>query len=378
MKKQKLKKASFWSMTVTLAVSLFFVGLTSCEKENYPLKSTTYTFSSREFADLYDRLPEIDYGSLSVVGDGILRFQSFDHFESIYDNLERNCEIWDSIFLVSHANLSNSELEDYEILHGYDEFLPLVIFEHNYDISNTSLRKAQSDAYNNWLNNNLKGEMPFDSLIIDDVEQTLFNVFHEVCIGDTIYSLRREGVILIPLDSVNNLRKYRQLSFEDISAIFPVIQKAWDGTIEFAYIPAGKNDTLSLSSTECVCVATNSAAWFRMNNSTKPKVVSKIINQKYKASQNKWVKTRRWTALELSVFFYWERYDINTGLQADNGLSNEIDISTQTKNKRTMKVKAKDSITEESGYDYYYGVKRDPQLIITINNIDHPLPIVFY
>jgi len=174
------------------------------------------------------------------------------------------------------------------------------------------------------------------------------------------------------------MRRYRQLSFEDISAIFSVIQKAWDGTIEFAYIPAEKNDTLCLSSTERVCIETNATTWLHMNDSTKPKLVSKIINQRYKASQNKWVKTRKWTSLELSVRFYWERYDINTGLATDNGQSSEIASQTLTKNKRTMKVKAKDSIAEESGYDHYYGVKRDPQLIITINNIDHPLPIVFY
>ena len=180
------------------------------------------------------------------------------------------------------------------------------------------------------------------------------------------------------MDSVRNMRRYRQLSFEDISAIFSVIQKAWDGTIEFAYIPAEKNDTLCLSSTERVCIETNATTWLHMNDSTKPKLVSKIINQRYKASQNKWVKTRKWTSLELSVRFYWERYDINTGLATDNGQSSEIASQTLTKNKRTMKVKAKDSIAEESGYDHYYGVKRDPQLIITINNIDHPLPIVFY
>ena len=108
MKKQKNKRAFLWAVTVTLAVSLFFVGLTSCEKENYPLKSTTYTFSSHEFNNLYNMLPSIDYGKLSVVGDGILRFQSFAHFEFIYDNLERNCEIWDSLFLVLDEYFSGS------------------------------------------------------------------------------------------------------------------------------------------------------------------------------------------------------------------------------------------------------------------------------
>ena len=74
MKKENIKRVSLWLVTATLAISLFFVALTSCEKERFPLKSTTYHFSSNEFATLYNRLPEINYGSLSVIGDGILRY----------------------------------------------------------------------------------------------------------------------------------------------------------------------------------------------------------------------------------------------------------------------------------------------------------------
>ena len=41
-------------VTATLTVSLSIIGLTSCDKDNNPLKSTTYSFSSDEFADLYN------------------------------------------------------------------------------------------------------------------------------------------------------------------------------------------------------------------------------------------------------------------------------------------------------------------------------------
>ena len=140
-------------MIATLTVSLFLTALTSCDKEGFSLKSTSYQFSSNEFATLYNRLPEIDYGRLSVIGDGILRFQSFDHFETVYSQLEKNCDIWDSMFLASHADMSDLQLEDYEILNEYDEFLPLVVFEHDYNISNTSLRRAQAVAFDNWIIN---------------------------------------------------------------------------------------------------------------------------------------------------------------------------------------------------------------------------------
>ena len=355
----------------------FFVALTSCEKERFPLKSTTYHFSSNEFATLYNRLPEINYGSLSVIGDGILRFQSFEHLETVYNQLEKNCDIWDSMFLASHADMSDLQLEDYEILNGYDEFLPLVVFEHEYNVSSTSLRRAQAVAFDNWMNNNLIGEMPFDPIINDDVEQTLFNIFHEICIGDTIYSMSKDGTVLIPIDSIRNMKRYRQLSFEELSVIFPVIQKVWDGTIEYAYIPAGKKDTMGLSSTERICINTNAAAWFRINGSTKPKLVSKIINQKYKSNRNKWVRTRRETSLKLGVDFYWERGDINTGVFLDNGTTGELVDTTKTRKKKTMKVKVKGTVAEADGYYYRYGVKRNPQLTIKINGVERPLPIVF-
>jgi hypothetical protein len=251
------------------------------------------------------------------------------------------------------------------------------VFEHDYHISSTSLRQAQAAAFDYWMRQNLLGQPPFDPLVNDEVEQSLFNVYHEVCIGDTIYALRKEGVIMIPLDSIENMRVYRQLPFEDISSFFPVIQKSWDGTIEYASIPGEAEYTIDLSPTERVLVVSNTAAWFRMNNTTKPKLVSKIINQKYKANQDKWVKTRRLTKLEPSVNFYWQRANNVTGEITDNGLTGVITDSTRTLKRRTLKIKIKGSITEDDGYYYYYGVKRDPQLSVKINNVNHPLSIVF-
>lgn len=377
MKSEKVKRAGLWLVTATFAIVMTITGLTSCEKESSTLKRTTYTFSSNEFDSLYNLLPRISYGRLSVIGDGILKFQSLNHFESVYKQLEKNCEIWDSLFLTTHADLSDTLLEDYESISGYDEFLPLVVFEHDYNISSTSLRQAQAAAFDYWMRQNLLGQPPFDPLVNDEVEQSLFNVYHEVCIGDTIYALRKEGVIMIPLDSIENMRVYRQLPFEDISSFFPVIQKSWDGTIEYASIPGEAEYTIDLSPTERVLVVSNTAAWFRMNNTTKPKLVSKIINQKYKANQGKWVKTRRLTKLESSVNFYWQRANNVTGEITDNGLTGVITDSTRTLNRRTLKIKIKGSITEDDGYYYYYGVKRDPQLSVKINNVNHPLSIVF-
>lgn len=377
MKSEKAKRTGLWLVTATFAIVLSITELTSCEKESSTLKRTTYTFSSNEFDSLYNLLPRISYGRLTVIGDGILKFQSLNHFESVYNQLERNCEIWDSLFLTTHADLSDTLLEDYESISGYDEFLPLVVFEHDYHISSTSLRQAQAAAFDYWMNQNIVGATPFDPLINDDVEQSLFNVYHEVCIGDTIYALRKEGVIMIPLDSIENMRVYRLLPFEDISSLFPVIQKKWDGTIEYAYIPDEAEDTIDLSPTERVIVVSNTAAWFHMNNTTKPKLVSKIINQKHKANQNKWVKTRRLTKLKSSVNFYWERANNVTGELTDNGLTGVITDSTRTLNRRTLKIKIKGSITEDDGYYYYYGVKKDPQLSVIINSVNHPLSIVF-
>ena len=376
MKKEKIKRASLWLVTATLTVSLSIIGLTSCDKDNNPLKSTTYSFSSDEFADLYNLLPNIDYGRLSIVSDGILRFQSFDHFEAIYDQLERNCEMWDSLFLVSHANLSDTSLEDYETLNGYDEFLPLAVFEHDFNISSTSLRKAKSLAFENWLNNNLVGEIPNDALIDDDVEQALFNIYHEICIGDTIYSIRKEGNVLIPLDSIGNIRRYRLLPFDELSEIFPVVPKGWNGDIDYSYIPNNWKDTIHISSNECFAFMANAPTPIIHNGKHKPKLVTKVINLKYKPSNNKYVTTRRKTSLEAKVVFYWQEENLITGTQSNDTLG-ELSKFKEEKKRKTRKVVIKGSIEDRDNTHFTFGVKRNPSATTIINGVEYPISIVF-
>ena len=82
------------------------------------------------------------------------------------------------------------------------------------------------------------------------------------------------------------------------------------------------------------------------------------------------------TSPHVSITVTQERNNV-TGEITDNGLTGVITDSTRTLNRRTLKIKIKGSITEDDGYYYYYGVKRDPQLSVKINNVNHPLSIVF-
>lgn len=355
------------------ALSLTIIFLFSqCEKEpSSSVKSELYSSMPVVLQGLYDQLPTHDFGNITVIGDGILRFTSFSEYERVYGLLNQDCETWDSLFYNMYSHLNDDSLTEVELSLGYNEFQPLVEFEYQYEVLGRMLRDQQELAINNWLSNNMAFDNPSDTIIIDEVEQALFNSNREICIGDSIYQFRENGHVVIPIDSADKMTTYRRMSLSTLQERFHVVLKNYDPTIGFIYIPKTWSGRCQLSNTERTDWFVTGKHNCSINNRERVKMVCKMTNYKYNSKRNKYVKARQKCDLTTDLEFYWEAYTTNV-LPEDNGLT-ELHTRELVERKRmTRRVVVKDSVSMDEQYDFYcFGVKKYPVLKMTIKGVEN-------
>ena len=215
---------------IVICCVVFAIIGNSCEKENvFSTRSMSTPTMSNEIEILYRQMPSRNYSSITVVGDNILKFQSLSHYNQICQQLKSDCILWDSLFYVAYGRMEEMELMDWMDSIGYDEYLPILLFEDALKVSGTMLFDQQQAAIRTWTENEFKGENPTDRIFIFEWEQALYNGHREVCVGDTIYQFRVDATIKYPLDKIEDWLRIRELPTIELVAV--------DGVTSEDYLP---------------------------------------------------------------------------------------------------------------------------------------------
>lgn len=356
-------------VAITLIALFFSIALTGCEKENVNPKSKSVSELAPELQDLYKQMPQRDYGKISVIGDGILKFESIQQYEKVCSLLSQDCELWDDLFLEKYSNVPEDSLEEIELNLHYNEYQPLVEFEKNHKIFGLMLRDEQEQEFELWLDNGLKGPMPTDSIFIDKVEQTLYNQYHEICIGDTIFQFRTDGYVRIPIDSVRDMSRYRKMPLSTLSDIFTVVTNSPKLSDEAVDLTKPWGGSFSISTLEMSYWTANGECNSIINGKHRPKLVSEITNLKYNVKRQKWVKTRRMCSITSKVQFYWEAYN-EYGVMCNQDFTEEYtkDVTEKKRQSRTTRVKGE--VTNLYVY-YVWGIKKNTPELIRVNGTSY-------
>ena len=215
---------------IVICCVVFAIIGNSCEKENvFSTRSMSTPAMSNEIEILYRQMPSRNYSSITVVGDNILKFQSVSHYDQICQQLKADCILWDSLFYAAYGRMEEMELMDWMDSIGYDEYLPIVMFENALGVMGTRLFDSQRDAILEWSENEFKSENPTDKIFIFEWEQALYNEHRELCVGDTIYQFRVDATIKYPLDNIEDWLRIRELPTIELVAV--------DGVTSEDYLP---------------------------------------------------------------------------------------------------------------------------------------------
>jgi len=203
-------------LTASLAVALFagFSVFYACKKEENTFKSPPM---SSELKMLYGNLPSVDFGNITLLNGEILKFESFEHYEQVYEDLLMLYETWNDLFFATYDSIPDDKLDDLIRQLGFDEYLPLLKFEEIFGIAGNNLRSEIVKAEEKWLLTSLNGISPFDEIVPCPVEQTLFSKWHEIAIGDTICQMRGGCFeIYIPVKDIQYINIIRNVTKEEL------------------------------------------------------------------------------------------------------------------------------------------------------------------
>lgn len=210
-------------LSVIISIIVFSIALTGCEKEKI-LNTKSFSFNKlpEELQELYVKMPQRNYGNISVIDGNILCFATKEQYESVGNMLFEDCKIWDSLFCTAYSYLTNEQLTDLEEVIGYSEFIPLHLFEEQNGVSGSMLFDQQEILQQQWMENGLLGVDPTDEIFNLESDQAIHNIYHEVCVDDTIYQFRDDAIILVPIARLEEWRSYRNASTSDLENLFIV------------------------------------------------------------------------------------------------------------------------------------------------------------
>ena len=329
------KNIKYGFMVIALAFAI--TALAGCKKENTP-KNAVYDALSSDLQTLYDQMPSRDYSFISVVGDGILSFENVQQYQQTCEQLQNDCDLWDSLFHENYSNLKESELMDLQDKLGYDEFSPIVMFEEDLNVSGNMLFDTQREAMQLWVDNEFEGENPTDDIFIMESEQAVHNIYREVCINDTIYQFRTDATVVVPLDFLDTWLQIRHYPTNNLENITGIVLKdnisdednSKDVKVRF---PCDDSGELNASNMSSVFSSLDYSFWIvkgRRGICNDNIMTSKLVNYKYHKTNNNGVRIYKKIKRNCSIItthqvFYKEHY---------NGLpSNLLFFETSTVNK---------------------------------------------
>lgn len=145
----------------------------------------------------------IDNGMPRESDNNMLHFASFEQYENVLEELEADVEAYEDAFVNAYPNLSDDDLDDIEESTGFNDQQPMIDLEVTHSFQ--SLRKVMLAAEEAWLDQSDQpgwswDDDPTDKAIIEGIEQTLWNPYHEIVICNMIYKYVDGGLLHIPID----------------------------------------------------------------------------------------------------------------------------------------------------------------------------------
>jgi hypothetical protein len=259
-----------------------------------PLKSM-----GSELVKLYEQVPAYNFGNITLVNGDILKFQSFAHYEQVYEYLYDQYCAWTRIFLETYYTEDEDDLDATVERLNFDDRMPMMMFEDQFGLSGNTLRSMKAIDEDNWLANGTRGAAPVDNIINCPVEQALYSKYHEICIQDTVYQSRPDGyMILIPLSDIRFIGEIRRMSMGEL------VSRAGSSG---GQVPLGIGDVIIVKpypdycyqqqwyksdwqdNNYCPCYKFSWSYNFRnTNNNITKKATATMAN--YKLKNNEWVK----------------------------------------------------------------------------------------
>jgi hypothetical protein len=159
---------------------LLFVGFfaSSCQKKEELIQKNNNLNEAK-----FRRDPKACLTPIKLFCDSILWFENQEHFDAVYQRLEKAYEAHNHWFDQQTANMTDDEAEEYALSINFDEDQPLIDFENFHKFY--SYRKWLSDNEDGWVDNNIS-PMHYDYLL-NDVSSALYSRSRMVRIGNITY-----------------------------------------------------------------------------------------------------------------------------------------------------------------------------------------------
>ena len=266
---------------------------------------------SSEIQELYRQMPNREFGNISLVGDGILQFSSPEHYENVMEILQEDCDKWDELFSDKYAYMDFEQMDEFCDKINYNQFLPILLFEEKIGILGKTLFDIQAIAMQKWMDNDLSGTSPRDSIFILESEQAVHNINREVCINNTIYQFREDATIEVPLSEISawtlhrfdTITELEKLPFDVVIRSIPI------ATAALRELPFTKMEGVFTHSTNPIIATDEKVVWaysgrnpFHMNGIQWLKVDGKITCYK-KNKKGKFKKHQRKCAIAPIITF---------------------------------------------------------------------------
>lgn len=267
---------------------------------------------SPEIQELYRQMPNREFGNISIVGDGILQFNSPEHYENVMEILQEDCDKWDELFSDKYAYMDFEQMDEFCDKINYNQFLPILLFEEKIGISGKTLFDVQAIEMQKWMDNDLSGTSPRDSIFILESEQAVHSINREVCINNTIYQFREDATIEVPLSEISawtlhrfdTITELEKLPFDVVIRSIPIATSA------LRALPFAKMEGEFTHSTNPIIATDEKVVWaysgrkpFHMNEIQWLKVDGKITCYK-KNKKGKFKKHQRKCAVAPIITFY--------------------------------------------------------------------------
>jgi hypothetical protein len=160
----------------------------------------------------------------------MLKFASWEHFDSTANQLSEELEIYDDAFLAENTELGEEELDEFEFTSGYNDQVPQINFENSLEFTNP-LRiqfNAMNEAY---MEGNLEGISPYAAFAWSGAELSLINNRQQVAIGNEIFQTMDDGYVSFSQDYEENLSLLAQNNLDalkDKEGVTVNVSKALD------------------------------------------------------------------------------------------------------------------------------------------------------
>lgn len=205
---------------------------------------------------------------------------------------------------------------------GYDEFLPIVMFEEDLNVSGNMLFDTQQEAIRSWVDNEFKGENPTDDIFILEGEQAVHNIYREVCINDTIYQFRTDATVVVPLALLDTWLQVRHYPTQNLEIINGIVINDYtsdedNSKVEKVRFPCDDSGEFNASNLPSVFSGLDYSYWIvkgRRGICNDNIMTSKLVNFKYHKTNKNGVRVYKRCKRNCSIItthqvFYKEHYN---------------------------------------------------------------------